>query len=624
MTRSTREYKSDKTGKGFVNSLINSLRFEAHVPGYQYYGPADKVLENRAWERFKAEDSSRKEKLVAYAVTNAMKAKRKIGMGYKRKRLIKNNGMLAAKKKRTSKKKNSGKRLILTPGQSGGVIPLIPLFAELSALGSLMSGGASVYNAVQNSKRKKDNGVGSHWVAFHKNKDKVVYFDSFGDLPPPIELQHYFKQFKIVYNYSNYQDFNTFNCEIALLCLQSFNSFPNINENNNKFSIQVVDNENNITPMICFITLEEGCYEIEDIKRRVKKQIDDYNSKNFTDLTFDIRVDPNDFRSSIKCNGILHFEIPYSIAPVFGFEKRVYKPYIETLRSEKAVNLNTINSIKVMCNIAQGSFSNHLQSHSIYEFFPSERTGLKVIQSPSNLIYYKLNKTDIDSITVQLVDQDHNPIDNFDITSQYETDSKITKIEYHSYTPYTTSFNNNDEIRISIQQTDVYPYLHESFIFLEGMFSEADKVKLSNNGYSYLFEQIRLEINGIEVDSTRVLGITSSLKGYLSGTPDNYNCYENSGWNFKNATQSANDKGEFSACIPLKYWLGFFEDYRKILVNSRLELILTRNNEELSIFDVKMDFLFGKIKNSRICPIIPKQSRISGTLQDLETAKFSE
>ncbi|KAL4104248.1 hypothetical protein QTP88_019557 [Uroleucon formosanum] len=218
MTRSTREYKSDKAGKGFVNSLINSLPFEAHVPGYQYCGPgtklkkrldrsdeginpldaacrdhdivyatskylsdrhkADKMLENRAWERFKVEDSSRKEKLVAYAVTNAMKAKRKKGMGCKRKR-VKNNG--------------------------------------LSALGSLMSGGVSVYNAVQNSKRKKDNGVGSHWVAFHKNKDKVVYFDSFGDLPP-IELQHYFKQFKKVYNYSNYQDFNTFNC--GHLCLE--------------------------------------------------------------------------------------------------------------------------------------------------------------------------------------------------------------------------------------------------------------------------------------------------------------------------------------------------------------------------------------------------------------------
>ena len=199
--RSTRKCKSNKTGKGFVNSLINSLPFEAHVSGYQYCGPgtklkkrldrgdkginpldaacrdhdivyvtsknlddrhkADKVLEHRAWERFKSKDAPRKEKLVAYAVTNAMKAKRKIGMGCKgkRKRATKRNVMLAVKKKRTLKKKNSGKRLILTPGQSGGVIPLIPIFAGLSALGSLMSGGASVYNAIQNSKRKKGSGL---------------------------------------------------------------------------------------------------------------------------------------------------------------------------------------------------------------------------------------------------------------------------------------------------------------------------------------------------------------------------------------------------------------------------------------------------------------------------------
>ena len=74
--------------------------------------------------------------------------------------------MIAAKKKRISKKKNNGKRLILTPGQSGGVVPLIPIFAGLSALGSLMSGGASVYNAIQNSKRKKGSGL-------NLNKNKV-------------------------------------------------------------------------------------------------------------------------------------------------------------------------------------------------------------------------------------------------------------------------------------------------------------------------------------------------------------------------------------------------------------------------------------------------------------------
>ncbi|KAF0755412.1 Uncharacterized protein FWK35_00021203, partial [Aphis craccivora] len=286
--------------------------------------------------------------------------------------------------------------------------------------------------------------------------------------------------------------------EIALLCLQSFNSFPNINENNNKFSLQIVDDENNNTPMMCYIKLEEGCYEIKD--RRVKKQIDDYNSENLTKLTFDISVDPNDFRSYIKCNGILHFEIPFSMAPVFGLKKD---------------NIN-----QIMCNIAQGSFNNHLQSHSIYEFFPNGRTGSKVIQSPPNLLYYKLNKINIDSITVQLVDQDHNPIDNFANRC------------------------------LSVSTRKLY--------FSGRNVSEPVKVKLSSNGYSYLFEQIRLEINGIEIDSMRVLGITSSLKGYLSGTPDNYNCYENSGWNFKNATQSANDK----------------------------ELIITRNHSDLNALKV--------------------------------------
>jgi len=41
------------------------------------------------------------------------------------------------------------------------VIPLILIFAGLSAFGSLMSGGASVYNAIQNSKTKKGSGLKS-------------------------------------------------------------------------------------------------------------------------------------------------------------------------------------------------------------------------------------------------------------------------------------------------------------------------------------------------------------------------------------------------------------------------------------------------------------------------------
>jgi len=177
--------------------------------------------------------------------------------------------------------------------------------------------------------------------------------------------------------------------------------------------------------------------------------------------------------------------------------------------------------------------------------------------------------------------------DILDVDSKYMSESKITKIEYHSYIPYTSSFRNNDEIRITVQQTDVYPYLHESYLYLEGAIKDADKVKLSNNGLSYIFDQARLELNGIEVDRTRNLGITSTLKGYVSSTPDNYYCYENAGWTFKNTTNIVNDEGHFTACIPLKYWLGFFEDFKKVLINSRVELILTRTNNDLNCLTVK-------------------------------------
>lgn len=194
-SRPVRMYKTKKTGKGILNTLINRLPFEAHVPGYQFCGPgtnlkkrlargdkginlldaacrdhditysnsselskrheADNILENRAWERVKAADSSKKEKAIAYMVTNAMKAKRKMGMGC--------NVKCKQKKKRNVKRKNnsSGKnnrRIILNPNKIGGVLPLIPIFAGLSALGSLASGGSAVYNAYNTYKRNKGNG----------------------------------------------------------------------------------------------------------------------------------------------------------------------------------------------------------------------------------------------------------------------------------------------------------------------------------------------------------------------------------------------------------------------------------------------------------------------------------
>lgn len=56
---------------------------------------------------------------------------------------------------------------------------------------------------------------GTHWTAYVKNNKYITYFDSFGNLPPPNELVTYFNSngdVKIVYNYDQIQNFNSYKC----------------------------------------------------------------------------------------------------------------------------------------------------------------------------------------------------------------------------------------------------------------------------------------------------------------------------------------------------------------------------------------------------------------------------
>lgn len=63
---------------------------------------------------------------------------------------------------------------------------------------------------------------GTHWVAYAKIKDKIEYFDSYGNLRPPREFVNYMGSC-INYNYENFQKHNTFNC--GHLCLKYLRKF---------------------------------------------------------------------------------------------------------------------------------------------------------------------------------------------------------------------------------------------------------------------------------------------------------------------------------------------------------------------------------------------------------------
>lgn len=66
------------------------------------------------------------------------------------------------------------------------------------------------------------NNDGTHWTGYVKRHGSISYFDSYGNLRPPIELIRYFKsdgsKNKIFYNYDSYQGFNSIIC--GHLCLQ--------------------------------------------------------------------------------------------------------------------------------------------------------------------------------------------------------------------------------------------------------------------------------------------------------------------------------------------------------------------------------------------------------------------
>ena len=76
-------------------------------------------------------------------------------------------------------------------------------------------------------------------------------------------------------------------------------------------------------------------------------------------------------------------------------------------------------------------------------------------------------------------------------------DNRISKIEYHSYNLFLASYDNSDEIRIAIQNQDLYLLPSESFLYVEGSIAkekgaavEATTSYLNNNAIAFLFRPV--------------------------------------------------------------------------------------------------------------------------------------
>jgi len=86
---------------------------------------------------------------------------------------------------------------------------------------------------------------------------------------------------------------------------------------------------------------------------------------------------------------------------------------------------------------------------------------------------------------------------------------------------------------------------------------------------------MRFDMNSIDVEIDRNVGIISTLKNYVTMSSERSVIARNAGWEPWNPPN-----GYFNFCIPLNMLLGFCEDYRCVVINAPHELILIRSRND--------------------------------------------
>ena len=214
------------------------------------------------------------------------------------------------------------------------------------------------------------------------SNDKTVFTTRFN---PPIQLDKN-KQY-----------------EIALVNLETYYSFPNIDASNNYFRYSP---DAGVTWFEIYIP--EGSYDIVDINDTVQqkmRQNGHYDSANIT-----ISANSNTLKSVLILENDyqVDFRQLNSISKLLGFNNDIYTLGFQ--ESENVVNILSINSLLVNLDIISGSYVNSSTQNTIYSFFPNVSPGYKIVESPINLVYLPITLDTIHSLETSITDQDGNQL----------------------------------------------------------------------------------------------------------------------------------------------------------------------------------------------------------------------
>ena len=207
--------------------------------------------------------------------------------------------------------------------------------------------------------------------------------------------------------------------------------------------------------------------------------------------------------------------------------------------------------------------------------------------------------------------------DILQITEDIPVDDSIYDYEYKEYNPIVGTDLNRGSIVLTIESQDIYTHPAESFLIIEGQlfipppaaaagpYANDDKIALINNGIMYLFSDVRYHLASHEIEVLQNPGHATTILGMLK-YPDDFTKSQglNQAWApdiedgtpvvankgfierqkyIINLVNGADNKGKFNFKIPLKHFLGFCEDYKKILYGMQQKLTLTRTGDNNAI-----------------------------------------
>ena len=191
--------------------------------------------------------------------------------------------------------------------------------------------------------------------------------------------------------------------EIALINLETYYSFPNIDETNNVF-VYSHDQGQTWTK----IKIPTCSYEIDDLNNTIRFEMEKaghYDEVN-NDSYISISANSNPLKSIliIESGYQVDFNHQNSLPKILGFTGTKYEEGFH--ESENVVDILRINSILVNIDIISGSYVIGTTKSTIYSFFPKVSPGYKIIESPVNLVYLPITLDTIDSLNVTITDQD--------------------------------------------------------------------------------------------------------------------------------------------------------------------------------------------------------------------------